>query len=233
VRIAATSSAAGQAVTQAAPSVRPQALVIGQRPASADGPAADARAPAIDLERLAELQKLVEALYRALSEPREGSSSGPLLALPGAPATAGPVASTGSSGSSAAPLVASVGSDSSSGADWVDPSAANIAAIERRLQQQIRENRSPPEIAQTQFALAQAIWDSSDAADAQSRALAIARQSKAALDSVTNSDSSVVELRQAVDDWISSRERPISKPRGGGLQLGHVQQKMEAMGFGP
>jgi IS5 family transposase len=96
----------------------------------------------------------------------------------------------------------------------MDPSGQAIAAIERRLDQQIRKNRSPPEIAETRFALAQAIWNSSDAAEAQNRALSLARESKAALDAVADQDSTVLELRDAVNDWISMREGPISKPRG-------------------
>jgi hypothetical protein len=107
----------------------------------------------------------------------------------------------------------------------VDPSAATIAAIERRLDQQMRLNKSAPEIAQTQFALAQVLWNSSDAAELQSRALSLARQSKATLDAVSVEDSSVVELRQAVNDWLIVREGPAGKPRGGGLTRGQLKRE--------
>jgi hypothetical protein len=109
----------------------------------------------------------------------------------------------------------------------VDPSAATIAAIERRLDQQMRLNKSAPEIAQTQFALAQVLWNSSDAAELQSRALSLARQSKAALDAVSAEDSSVVELRQAVNDWLTVREGPTGKPRGGGLTRGQLKREFQ------
>ncbi|HET9155149.1 MAG TPA: hypothetical protein VFN91_00700, partial [Myxococcaceae bacterium] len=110
--------------------------------------------------------------------------------------------------------LASAGSPSGSGPDFVDPNQQTIAAIERRLDQQIRQNRSPPEIAQTRFALAQAIWSSSDAEASQTRALGLARLSKSALDAVFAQDqsSSVNDLRQAVNDWISERERSLGKP---------------------
>jgi hypothetical protein len=110
--------------------------------------------------------------------------------------------------------IASAGSVGGSGPDYVDPSGQAIAAIERRLTQQVRNNRSPPEIAETRFALAQAIWNSSDAEEAQFRALSLARESKAALDAVADQDANVLELRDAVDDWISKREGPIIKPHG-------------------
>jgi hypothetical protein len=223
-------SAPSLLVTQATSPVGPEAVVIGQRPA-AEGSVAPARAPGVDLERLAELRSLVEALYRAVSEPREGSSPGPLLALSPSLSTMGPAAPATPGASPGAFQVASLGPDTGAGPDWVDPSAANIAAIKRRLDQQIRQNRSSPEIAQTRFALAQAIWDSSDAADLQRQALALARQSKAALDAVVDTDTGVVELRQAVSDWLTSRE-PMSKPRGGGLEFGHAQQKLESIGLG-
>ncbi|HET6981771.1 MAG TPA: hypothetical protein VFI53_06500, partial [Myxococcaceae bacterium] len=84
------------------------------------------------------------------------------------------------------------------------------------LDQEIRQNRSAPEIAETRFTLAQAIWNSSDAEEAQNRALGLARQSKAALDAVAEQDTTVVELRDAVNDWISEREGPVGKPPLGG-----------------
>jgi hypothetical protein len=109
----------------------------------------------------------------------------------------------------------------------VDPTGGNIAAIERRLDQQIRQNRSAPEIAQTRFALAQALWNSSDTVELQARALSLARQSKADLDSVANEEPSVVELRQAVNDWLTVREGPVFKPRGGGQS--RVEIKVESL----
>ena len=186
-----------------------------------------ARSAGIDLGRLAELQNLVAALYQALSEPRGADSRSPLLALsplPVAPGAAAP-ATTSPSGAAAPPVAwASAGVGYAASPDWVDPSAATIAAIERRLEQQVRLNRSPPEIAQTQFALAQALWNSSDAEDQQARALALARQSKAALDAVPAEDSTVLELRQQVNDWLTLREGPAYKPtRGGGLLRGRAE----------
>ena len=76
-------------------------------------------------------------------------------------------------------------------------------------------------IAGTRFALAVAIWDSSDAESSQTRALALARQSKAALATVPARDlnPSVTELQQTVDDWLSQREGPVDKPHGGRLVL--------------
>ena len=52
------------------------------------------------------------------------------------------------------------------------------------------------------------------AEETQTRALTLARQSKAALDAVANrdTDTSVLELRAAVSDWITVREGPIGKP---------------------
>jgi hypothetical protein len=111
----------------------------------------------------------------------------------------------------------------------VDPSATTIAAIERRLDQQIRLNKSPPEIAQTQFQLAQVLWNSTDAQELQAKALSLARQSKAALDAVLEQEAGVVELRQAVSDWISEREGPVYKPPRGGGALLRVQHKTESL----
>jgi hypothetical protein len=191
----------------------PQVLSIGHRPAEvAASPAAP---PAtLDLSRLAELNGLVQALYRALSEPREPGSMGPLLGLSPAPAVGGAVGTTSAGLGSGSVQMASAASPSGSGPDYVDPTGQTIAALERRLDQEIRQNRSTPEIAQTRFTLAQAIWNSSDAEETQTRALALARQSKAALDAWKDRDTdvSVLELREAVNDWISSREGPIGKP---------------------
>jgi len=200
--------------TSARPSASsPQLLTLGRRAAETG---AAPQAPALDLGRLSELSGLVQSLYRALTEAREAGSAGPLLALsPGLPTgTASPAGAA--SGVSGAPLqLASAGSPGGSGPDFVDPNQQTIAAIERRLDQQIRQNRSPPEIAQTRFALAQAIWSSSDAEASQTRALGLARLSKLALDAVSVQDtsSSVIELRQAVNDWISERERSLGKPQ--------------------
>jgi len=177
--------------------------------------AASAQAPAIDLGRLSELSGLVQSLYRALTEGRAGNVSGPLLALSPNPGVGAMVPSGAAPGVSGEPMpLASVGGSGGSGPDFVDPNGETIAAIERRLDQQIRQNRSPSEIAQTRFDLAQAIWNSSAAEVVQSRALTLARQSMAALDAVPEqeSDASVIELRQAVNQWISSREGPIDKP---------------------
>jgi len=48
----------------------------------------------------------------------------------------------------------------------------------------------------------------------QARALTLARQSKAALDAVADQeqDVSVLELREAVNDWLTVREGPLGKP---------------------
>jgi len=214
----ARTAAASQAGPLAAPSApgvqRPEVLVIGHPPPGTT--AASGEGPALDLDKLAELRGLLQALYRALSEPREGTAGGPLLALSPNPA-AGGVGPSAPVGTSALPLqVASAATPYGSGPDFVDPTGETIAAIERRLEQQIRHNRSPPEIAQTRFALAQAIWNSSDAEQAQIRALSLARQSKAELESVAGLDANVslLELRAQVTDWISLREGPIGKPRG-------------------
>ncbi len=207
---------------------RPDLLTIGRWATAPEAPAAATHAPGIDLGRLAELQNLVTALYRALSEPHTADARSPLLAL--SPVGASPAAvAAPAAAPSAAPVPSSVqwaasGLAGPSGPDWVDPSAATIAAIERRLDQQIRLNKSAPEIAQTQFALAQVLWNSSDAAELQSRALSLARQSKAALDAVSMEDSSVVELRQAVNDWLIVREGPTGKPRGG-LTRGQLKRE--------
>ena len=191
----------------------PRVLSIGRRPAEV---AASAAAPpaTLDLSRLAELNGLVQALYRALSEPREPGSMGPLLGLSPAPAVGGAVATTSAGLGSGSVQMASAASPGGSGPDYVDPTRQTIDALERRLDQQIRQNRSTPEIAQTRFTLAQAIWNSSEAEETQTRALALARQSKAALDAWKDRDTdvSVVELREAVNDWISVREGPIGKP---------------------
>jgi hypothetical protein len=216
VRASAVSATAPVVGAPTAPR-RPDVLTIGrQLPEPAPGQAA-LRSPTLDLDRLAELRGLVEALYRALTEQR-GGSTGPLLALSPSAAT-GSMAPAGGTGSSAAPLqLASLESGGGGGSapEFTDPSGQTIAAIERRLDQQIRQNRSAPEIAETRFTLAQAIWNSSDAEDAQTRALTLARQSKAALDLVADQDTTVVELRDAVNDWISEREGPVGKPPRGG-----------------
>ena len=193
----------------------PEMLTIGRRRQEPGAVAAPSHAPASDVDRLAEMRGLVQALYRALTEPREGGTPGPLLALSPTSGPGSSVPSTGVPASGAAPSSASVGG---SGGDYVDPSGQSIAAIERRLDQQIRNHRSPPEIAETRFALAQAIWNSSDAEAAQTRALTLARESKAALDGVVDQDADVVELRAAVNDWISVREGPIVKPRSNLLE---------------
>ena len=220
VRQTASSVEAGRAspapslATLAAPLVRnPEVLTIGrQAPERVPTPA---QSPPLDLGRLNELSGLVQSLYRALTEAREGAVPGPLLALSPNPAMGAGVPSIAAPGVSGAPLqLASASSPSGSGPDYVDPSGQNIAAIERRLDQQIRQNRSPPEIAQTRFTLAQAIWNSSDAQEVQARALTLARQSKAALDAVADQeqDVSVLELREAVNDWLTVREGPLGKP---------------------
>jgi hypothetical protein len=191
----------------------PQLLALGQRPAETTATAPPAPGATLDLARLAELNGLIQSLYRALTE-REAGATGPLLAL--GPSPAGGAVSSTTAGLGTAPVqMASAASAGGSGPDYVDPTRQTIDAIERRLDQQIRQNRSTPEIAQTRFTLAQAIWNSSDAEEAQTRALTLARQSKAALDAVANrdTDTSVLELREAVNDWISVREGPIGKPR--------------------
>ena len=202
------------AVPSALSARSPELLTIGRRapePAVAPAPGA-----VLELDRLGALRDLLQGLYRALTEPRDGHAPGPLLALSPNPVVGGGLPS-GSAGASSAPLqLASVATPGGSAPDYVDPTGQTIAAIERRLDQQIRQNRSPPEIAETRFTLAQAIWNSSDAEEAQTRALTLARQSKAALDAVAaqDTDVSVIELRDAVNDWISVREGPIGKPRG-------------------
>jgi hypothetical protein len=64
--------------------------------------------------------------------------------------------------------------------------------------------------------------------DASTRALSLARQSRAALDAVAaeDPDVSVLELRQAVNDWISTRERPVGKPRGNLVGINRVDLKI-------
>lgn len=205
-----------------------QVLSIGHRPADV-GANAVAPAATLDLARLAELNGLVQALYRALSEPREPGSMGPLLALSPSPAVGGAVSTTSSGLGMGAVQMASAASPGGSAPDYVDPAGQTIAAIERRLDQEIRQNRSAPEIAQTRFTLAQAIWNSSDAEQTQTRALALARQSKAALDAWADRDTdvSVVELREAVNDWISSREGPIGKPRANIIGTNRAQLKLD------
>ncbi|HET9036992.1 MAG TPA: protein kinase [Myxococcaceae bacterium] len=217
-RTSVRTEAPSQGGPLAAPSVpvarRPEMLVIGYRPPESG--AASVQVPVLDVDKLAELRGLVQALYRALTEPREGMAGGPLLALSpsSAPGAVGPSAPAGTS---TLPLqLASAATPYGSAPDFVDPTGQTIAAIERRLDQQIRHNRSPPEIAETRFALAQAIWNSSDGEQAQNRALTLARQSKAELESVAGLDANVslLELRNQVTDWISLREGPIGKPRG-------------------
>ena len=208
---ASPSQPAPLAALSAVNSRTPDVLVIGHAArATTAGPA---EGPALDLSKLAELRNLVQALYRALSEPREAMAGGPLLALSPTPAAGGTSAPVGTS---TAPLqIASSQTPVGSGPDFVDPNGQTIAAIERRLDQQIRQNRNPPEIAQTRFALAQAIWNSSDGEQAQNRALSLARQSKAELEGVAglNANVSLLELRNQVNDWISLREGPGGKPR--------------------
>jgi len=207
-------SQAGPLAAPSGPVTRtPEMLVIGYRPPEPG--AGSVQAPALDLEKLSELRGLVQALYRALSDPREGMAGGPLLAL--SPTAAPGTVVSSAAGPSALPLqVASAATPYGSAPDFVDPTGQTIAAIERRLDQQIRHNRSPPEIAETRFALAQAIWNSSDGEQAQIRALTLARQSKAELESVAGLDANVnlLELRNQVTDWLSLREGPIGKPRG-------------------
>jgi len=207
---AGASAPAPSLATSPAPQARgPEVTTVGHR--APEVVATPAAAPALDLARLAELNGLVKALYQALTEPRDGNA--PLLALSPTLATGAAVPSGAAAGTSGAPLqLASAESTGGSGADFMDPTGQTIAALERRLDQQIRQNRSPPEIAQTRFALAQAFWNSSDAEEVQSRALNLARQSKAALDAIPKDDDSVKDLRDAVNDWISSREGPIGKP---------------------
>lgn len=220
--------AVGAPPAASAPARAPDVLTIGRWAAAPRSPAPPTRGPGLDLGRLTELQNLVSALYRALSEPHGADGRAPLLALSPVPAAAPPVAPPVAAWNAQAPTAAqwaSSGLAGPSGPDWVDPSAATIAGIERRLDQQIRLNRSAAEIAQTQFALAQVLWNSSDAADLQARALSLARQSKAALDTVPVEDSSVVELRQAVNDWLTVREGPTGKPRGGGLSRGQLKRE--------
>jgi hypothetical protein len=228
-RSVAAVSASAPVVGAATAPRGPDVLTIGRQLAEPAPAPSAVRGPTLDLDRLAELRGLVAALYQALTEQREGFP-GPLLALGPTSATAG-MAPAGGAASSGAPLqLASLESGGGGGAapDFSDPSGQTIAAIERRLDQQIRQNRSAPEIAETRFTLAQAIWNSSDAQDAQSRALGLARQSKAALDAVAVQDRTVVGLRDAVSDWISEREGPVGKPLPGGhLIQGRSGLKLE------
>ena len=220
-------------VTSASWALGPDVLTIGHRPAAVPPALDPARTPGLDLQRLAELRSFLEALYRAMSEPREPGSQAPLLALAAPSASGGPVAAPAAAGSPSATSpqqIASALASTSSGPDWVDPAGANIAALERRLDQQIKMQRSAPEIAETQFALAQAIWDSGDATQSQTRALALARESKAALDAVTDGDTAVVQLRQAVDNWISTRTRPLDNPHTSPLIERHVVDMMGSVG---
>jgi hypothetical protein len=232
------SAAPALATAAAVPREGPLVLTIGHR-ASEIG-STPTKAEALDLGRLSELSGLVQGLYQALTEPRAGNAPGPLLALPAGVGMAGAAAPGAAPGLSTAPVqLASVPGSGGSGPDYVDPTGQTIAAIERRLDQQIRQNRSPSEIAQTRFTLAQAIWNSSGDQEVQTRALTLARQSKAALDAVPEqqTDPSVVELRQAVNDWISSREGPIQKPghlvgtNGVELKLDPMQPRGPSIGF--
>ncbi len=206
------SLAAPRASWSAAPVRGPEVLTIGRRAEEPGVAAPPSPASGLDVDRLAELRGLVQALYRALTEPREGTA-GPLLALSPTPGSGANAPSTGAPATGTAPLqIASSASVGGSGPDYLDPSSQTIAAIERRLNQQVRNRRSPPEIAETRFVLAQAIWNSSDAEPAQNRALNLARESKAALDALSDHDTTVLELREAVNDWITDREGRIDKP---------------------
>jgi hypothetical protein len=200
---------------------RPAVLVIGQR--GRDAPLAeDAAAAGHDAARLGEPQALVEALPQSLTDHRDGTLR-PLLALgpaplqPPAPSAAPGTGMPASSGRRLAELSIPAGGD----LVWDDGAATQIDSIERKLSLQIQQHRSTSVIAGTRFALAQAIWDSSVAASSQSRALALARQSKAALATVPARliDPSVAELQQNVDDWLNQREGPVEKPHGGRLVL--------------
>jgi hypothetical protein len=222
----ASSSPVGGAAPALAPAPgrstpRPEVLAIGRTVRLTEAPAATPGPASEDAERLAQLRRLLEALYQALTEPHP-AGQGPLLALSPTPSMTSPGAPTSAAVAPGAQVNwASAGlAATESSPEFVDSSAATIASIEHRLDQQIRQNRSPPEIAQTRFALAQALWNSSDAEDSQTRALALARQSKAALDSLSDSNSSLLELRQQVDDWISLRTGPVSKPRDSRLTIG-------------
>jgi hypothetical protein len=199
----------------------PAVLVIGQHgPEAAEGQ--QPGAPGRDGPRLGELRKLLESLVQALTEYRDGEGR-PLLALGPASsqASAMPAANAATGASAGQTELAQLSISAGGDRVWDDGSGAEIDAIERRLSLQIQQHRSTSVIAETRFTLAQAIWDSSDGEASQSRALALARQSKAALATVAayDLDPSVEELRQTVDDWISEREDPVNKPHGGRLVL--------------
>ena len=214
----------------AAPTVnRPGLLVIGQHAASTTG-GASAGSVAHDAARLGELKKLLEALFRAVTEYHEGDGH-PLLAL-GAPAATTMPPSVGAAEQTELSQLSVSGSGNS---EWNDVASGGVDMLERRLSLQLEQHRSPSVIAETRFSLAQAIWDSSDSdatpancAAAQAtvttprcRALSLARQSKAALATVASydQDPSVQALAQSVDDWLSERDNPVMKPRGGRLSL--------------
>ena len=81
---------------------------------------------------------------------------------------------------------------------------------------QIQQHRSTSVIAETRFALAVAIWDSSDAESSQTRALDPGAPEQGRPGDwcpVADSNPSVPELQQTVDDWLNQREGPTEKPR--------------------
>jgi hypothetical protein len=168
----------------------------------------------LDATRFAELRALIESLVHTFMQSLESDNLPALAAAPGTPGLAGAL---GGAGGPVTPTPQPAALGSTPALEWQDGSAATIAAIERRLDLQIQQRQSTTTIAQTRFALAQTIWNATDSPAAQDRALSLAYQTQAELQ--TQPDISTVrELRQSVSDWIDLREGPISKP---GRMAGH------------
>jgi len=192
---------------------RPAVLVIGQRSAAVRGsdPLATGKPAAAPL-------KLLAALLESLTRPRDGEVS-PLLAL-GPTSMQGLLTNNGPAGVPAqTPGQLELDPLSIPGAgtsQWDDTAAAGIDTLERKLALQIEQHRSSSVIAGTRFALARAIWDNSDAPSAQSRALTLANESKAALAAIPvyNLSPGVKELRESVDDWLNVHARRVQDGPG-------------------
>jgi serine/threonine protein kinase len=205
----ATASTAVQLASVLTPSTRPNLSVVtvgSAKPLVTSWSGGPTRI--LDATRFAELRALIESLVHTFMESLENDNRPALAAAPGTPGLAGALSAAGEP--TPTPQPAALGSTPA--LEWQDGSAATIAAVERRLNLQIEQHQSTTTIAQTRFALAQTIWNATDAPAAQNRALSLAHQTQADLQTAPDI-STVRELRQNVSEWIDSREEgPMFKP---------------------
>jgi hypothetical protein len=205
-RRAASSAAAAQLASVLTAPSRPSLSIIANGTGQVNSWSSEPTR-LLDAKRFAELRALIESLVHTFLESYEAATQPALAVAPVVPGLPGGIPLAGSE--AAQPTLQPGGGTPA--LQWQDSSAATISAIENRLALQIEQKQSTTTISQTRFALAQALWNTTDSPATQSRALALAYQTQAELRSAPDV-STVRALRQDVTDWIDAHDGPISKP---------------------